>query len=101
MFRKLSTFVGVSALVLFVLVSNASAAKLGEKCNIRSRCVHGLRCDPSPEQCGAAQPEGTCVKVRQLCFQLYRPVCGCNGRTYPNDCQRIRVAVGKRHNGKC
>src|SRR2546429_9641163 len=101
MLRKPLTFVAASGLVLFLLVSSGSATKLGEKCNIRSRCVHGLRCDPSPEQCGAAQPEGICVRVRQLCFQLYRPVCGCNGITYPNDCQRIRVEVAKRHNGKC
>jgi hypothetical protein len=84
--------------------NNASAAKLGERCDgfIGGRCARGLRCDPAPGQCGLADPRGICVKgVRQLCYELYRPVCGCNGRTYPNDCHRIRSRVAKKHDGKC
>jgi Kazal-type serine protease inhibitor domain len=103
MVHKLPIIAVAGMLVLFWTVNGASAAKLGERCDgfAGGRCSRDLRCDPGPGQCGLADPHGTCVKVRQLCFQLYRPVCGCNGRTYPNDCHRIRSRVAKKHDGKC
>ncbi|MDX1667306.1 MAG: hypothetical protein R3350_08755, partial [Saprospiraceae bacterium] len=26
----------------------------------------------------------------RICYELYQPVCGCNGETYPNDCYAER-----------
>lgn len=103
MFYKLPIITVASVVGLIWTVNGLSAAKVGEKCEglVGARCDWGLRCDPGPGQCWVAVHQGTCVKVRWLCFQLYRPVCGCNGRTYPNDCQRIRSRVAKKHDGKC
>ena len=103
MFHGLRIAAAASMLALFCTVNSASAAKVGEKCDnfAGGRCGRGLWCDRDPGQCGLADRQGTCVKVRQLCFQLYRPVCGCNGKTYSNDCHRIRAKVAKKHDGKC
>ena len=100
MFRVILSF-SVSALVLLSLLTQINAAKLGDRCSLDIRCAHELWCDPSPGQCGTAARGGACVRVKQLCLQLTRPVCGCNGNTYANDCQRIRSRVAKSHDGKC
>ncbi len=103
MFPKLPVIAATAVLALMCGADGASAAKVGEKCDgsVGGRCGRELWCDRAPGQCGPADRHGTCVKVRQLCFQLYRPVCGCNGNTYANECNRIRAKVAKKHDGKC
>jgi uncharacterized protein DUF6748/Kazal-type serine protease inhibitor-like protein len=59
-------------------------------------------CDPAPTNaCGAADLMGTCKVTYLLCAQVYVPVCGCDGQTYSNDCERVRAKVQKAHDGAC
>lgn len=44
---------------------------------------------------------GKCVDVPQVCPNLWNPVCGCDGKTYPNDCARRVSKVSKEHDGAC
>lgn len=64
-------------------------------------CADGLWCDPEPGLCDGADFAGTCVAVPQVCTYDFRPVCGCDGRTYGNDCTRRAAQVQKDHDGAC
>lgn len=66
------------------------------------QCAPGLFCDFRPSaQCGAADRTGVCRKRPEMCAQIFKPVCGCDGKTYSNDCMRRLAGVGKVRNRAC
>jgi Kazal-type serine protease inhibitor domain len=96
-------FVLVASLSVLASADLAGAAKLGEACGgtAGTACDRGLWCEAAAGQCRAATASGSCVRAAEICYQLYQPVCGCNGRTYSNDCTRRRARVAKDHDGAC
>jgi hypothetical protein len=64
-------------------------------------CAEGQYCDPEPGMCHGADISGTCKDVTSACAEVLAPVCGCNGVTYDNDCERIRAGVALDHTGRC
>ncbi len=65
------------------------------------QCSEGQVCDLQQGQCTIADSQGTCVFQPQVCTRDYRPVCGCDGRTYSNDCTRLSAGVQKNYDGEC
>jgi hypothetical protein len=64
-------------------------------------CPEGQVCDLDPGGCDIVDWQGTCVPKPDVCLEIFRPVCGCDGVTYPNDCQRIATGAQKDHGGRC
>jgi hypothetical protein len=65
-------------------------------------CAGGEYCDFSiAAQCGAADQTGTCTAIPQICNDLASPVCGCDGKTYPNSCYAARAGFSIASQGEC
>ena len=92
------------AAVIVVLADGATAAGLGRTCGGRLGigCDRGLFCDLPVGNCGGWNIEGACTRIPRFCVQrMGRRVCGCDNRTYTNNCQRQRAVVSKQHEGRC
>jgi hypothetical protein len=102
--RRVAAVVAITAALLGVTSTSAPAAGLGQFCGgiLDIRCDGGLFCDLEGGVCGAGDRGGTCARIPRACTRgVQRPVCGCNGKTYSNNCERRMARMSRRHAGAC
>jgi hypothetical protein len=49
--------------------------------------------------CGVGDVQGICVRIPVVCPAVVQQVCGCDKKTYGNDCERRRAKVAKDSDG--
>ena len=65
-------------------------------------CPTWLGCDITiANACNGADLPGECKPVPVACLDVSRPVCGCDGETYENDCVRRMAGAQLDHDGAC
>jgi hypothetical protein len=92
------------ALVISASLGLAAAAQqkptppTGPTCQENGNCDRAQFCQ---KRAGKCQGAGRCVARPQVCFDLYDPVCGCNGVTYSNSCFAAMAGANVKHAGVC
>lgn len=92
-----------AALIIASLPAGALAAP-GQACGTRGtgNCPGGEFCSFSLRaNCGYTDAGGRCARIPKACTRDYRPVCGCNRKSYANECMANAAGVSVLHAGRC
>ncbi|HNN96693.1 MAG TPA: Kazal-type serine protease inhibitor family protein [Pseudomonadota bacterium] len=85
-------------------VRGRPGGKVGDACGGRGMptCNAPLFCKWEPSAfCGRADASGICSVKPDVCIKVYKPVCGCDRKTYGNSCEANAAGVSVDYEGVC
>jgi hypothetical protein len=90
-------------LALTVALVQPVPAQTGQTCGGIGglKCPTGQACQYPTAQCNTADLAGTCVNVPKNCGKKGPQVCGCDGKTYANECDLMKAGVRQASAGAC
>ena len=66
-----------------------------------SACEKNNNCVSTPLTIKEICVDSSLINDSIVCYEIYSPVCGCDGITYPNDCYADRLGVTSYVAGEC
>ena len=100
--KSRSIWLAVAAGLLLLASSGDGGARARQCGGIAGlRCGAGQYCKMTPRMCRVSDGGGVCVARPRICPRIFRPVCGCNGKTYANSCEAAAAGASVLHTGKC
>ena len=85
-------------LTLYFSVSFVISGCVNQPCEDNNGCLSGLYCKKAPGDC---ESDGICSRKPENCMEIFAPVCGCNGTTYPNECSAAMAGINVNFDGEC
>jgi Kazal-type serine protease inhibitor domain len=77
---------------------NADNKPMPKTCSTNADCATTEFCNFTAGTCKAP---GSCMVRPTVCTEIFKPVCGCDDKTYGNDCQRQTAGVSLKSEGEC